>query len=509
MPERFYVTTAIPYVNAVPHLGFALEIVQADTLARHQRRRGAAVRFLTGTDDNSLKNVQAAEAEGVAVAELVDRNATAYAALREPLRLEFDDFIRTASDPRHRAGVERLWRACQASGDLYRRHYQGRYCVGCEQFYTPDELVNGRCPDHGTEPELVGEENWFFRLSRYQRPLAKLIGSGALRIEPASRRNEVLGFIDGGLRDFSVSRSVARARGWGIGVPGDPGQVVYVWFDALANYLTALGYGSDAPEYHQWWVRGDRRVHVIGKGILRFHAAYWPALLLSAGVPPPTDILVHDYLTVEGRKLSKSSANVIDPVALAGRFGTDAVRWWLLREVPRVGDTDFTLERLVARADEDLANGLGNLVNRVVSLVHRYRDGRVGDLEAPPAAERLVTACRRAPALVDEALDAGDFRRATTAVWAIVEEGNRYVEAERPWELASAEHTAGAPPERLDAVLAVLVSACRHLADELVPFLPDAAAKIAAQCATPSGHLPEPHPLFARIAHPTPEPAAG
>src|SRR6266511_2972703 len=446
--QRFYVTTAIPYVNGRPHLGFALEIVQADALARHWRRRGAPVRFLTGTDDNCLKNVQAAEAEGVPLRDLVDRNAAAYAALRDPLGLSFDDFIRTSSDPRHRAGVERLWRACQASGDLYRKLYQGLYCVGCEQFYAPAELQDCRCPEHGTEPQLVTEENWFFRLSRYRERLAELIESGTLRIEPASRRNEVLGLIAGGLEDFSVSRSVTRSRGWGIGVPGDPDQVIYVWFDALAKYLTALGYGTDAPAYHQWWASGDRRVHVIGKGILRFHAVYWPALLLSAGVPLPTEILVHDYLTVEGRKLSKSNGNVIDPVALAERFGTDAVRWWLLREVPRVGDADFTVERLAARSDEDLANGLGNLVNRVVSMVHRYRDGQLPDERPAPAeAERLLAACRRAPGLVDEALGAGDFRRATAAVWAIVEEGNRYVEAARPWELARAERTAGEPPE--------------------------------------------------------------
>jgi methionyl-tRNA synthetase len=272
--QRFYVTTAIPYVNAPPHLGFALEVVQADVLARHRRRRGQAVRFLTGTDDNSLKNVQAAEAQGVTVRALVDRNAAACAALRDPLGLSFDDFIRTSSDPRHHAGVERLWRACQASGDLYRRHYQGLYCVGCEQFYAPEELADGRCPEHGTRPQLVAEENWFFRLSRYQERLAELIEAGTPRVEPASRRNEVAGFIAGGLEDFSVSRSVARSRGWGIGVPDDPGQVVYVWFDALANYLTALDYGGDAADYHHWWVGGDRRVHVIGKGILRFHAVY-------------------------------------------------------------------------------------------------------------------------------------------------------------------------------------------------------------------------------------------
>lgn len=499
MTERFYVTTAIPFVNATPHLGFALEIVQADVLARHQRRRGAPVRFLTGTDDNSLKNVQAAEAEGVPVRELVDRNAAAFAALREPLALSFDDFIRTSSDPRHRPGVERLWRACEASGDLYRKHYQGRYCVGCEQFFTDAELVDGRCPEHGTEPQPVEEENWFFRLSRYQRRLRELIASGALRVEPASRRNEVLGFIDGGLEDFSVSRSVARSRGWGVPVPGDPGQVVYVWFDALANYITALGYGTGSDDYQRWWAGGDRRVHLIGKGILRFHAVYWPALLLSAGVPLPTRILVHDYLTVEGRKLSKSSGNVVDPVALAARFGSDALRWWLLREVPRVGDADFTVERLAARSDEDLANGLGNLVNRVVAMVHRYRQGRVPCAAAAPAgAERLTAACQRAPGLVDEALEVGDFRHATAAVWAIVEEANRFVEAARPWELARAER-AGAPPERLDAVLGLLVDACRLLGAELAPFLPAAAARIAAQCGGDSGRLPEPAPLFPRI----------
>jgi methionyl-tRNA synthetase len=506
MTRGFYVTTAIPYVNARPHLGFALEIVQADVLARHRRLRGDRVRFLTGTDDNSLKNLQAAEAEGVPVAELVDRYAGAFAALRDPLALSYDDFIRTSSDPRHRPGVERLWRACAASGDLYRKHYRGLYCVGCERFYTPAELDGGRCPEHRIEPQQVAEENWFFRLSRYQDRLRELVASGELRIEPAVRRNEVLGFIDGGLEDFSVSRSHTRTRGWGIGVPGDPDQVVYVWFDALANYITALGYGGGAggdreAAFREWWRDGDQRVHVIGKGILRFHAVYWVAVLLSAGLPLPTGILVHDYLTVEGAKLSKSSGNAIDPVALAERFGADAVRWWLLREVPRVGDADFTVERLEARNDEDLANGLGNLVNRVATLVHRFRDGRVPAAdpgEAPAGAERLLRVRAEAPALVDEALAAGDFRRATTVVWAIVEEANRYVEAARPWELARAERDV-ASSGRLDAVLAVLLDACRSLAAELSPFLPRAAAKIAAQCEPRSGRLPAPEPLFPRI----------
>lgn len=242
--DRVYISTTIPYVNAPPHLGFALELVQADVLARHHRLAGDEVRFQTGTDDNSLKNVLAAAAGGISTAELVDRNATAFARLREPLALSFDDFIRTSSDPRHRPSVERLWRACAASGDLYQKDYSGLYCVGCERFCKPAELTAGLCPEHGTRPQEITEENWFFRLSRYERQLHDLISDGRLRIEPAARRNEVLSFIARGLEDFSASRSTARARGWGIPVPDDPGQVIYVWWDALGNYITALGYGT-------------------------------------------------------------------------------------------------------------------------------------------------------------------------------------------------------------------------------------------------------------------------
>ncbi len=355
--SHVYITTTIPYVNARPHLGHALEFVQADVLARHYRRRGNLVRFQTGTDDNSLKNVLAAETAGVRVQEFVDANAAAFVALAGPLSLSADDVIRTSSDPRHRAGVERLWRACADAGDLYRRHYEGLYCVGCEQFYKPDELADGRCPEHGVRPQLVAEENWFFRLSRYAGRLHDEIAAGRLRIEPTGRRNEVLAFIAAGLADFSVSRSTARAHGWGIPVPGDPGQVIYVWWDALGNYVTALGYGTDEANLSRWWTGADRRIHVLGKGVLRFHAVYWPAILASAGLPLPTDILVHDYLTVEGRKISKSGGTTVDPAALAADYGTDAVRWWLLRDVPRIGDADFTRERLVSRGNDELVNG--------------------------------------------------------------------------------------------------------------------------------------------------------
>ena len=499
-----YLTTTLPYVNARPHIGHALELVQADVLARYHRGRGDAVRFQAGTDDNSLKNVLAAEAAGVGVREFVDRNAEAFLALGGALSLTVDDFIRTSRDPRHRPGVEALWRAC--AGDLYRQRYTGLYCTGCEQFYTPADLHDGRCPEHGTEPEQVSEENWFFRLSRYAAPLREAITSGRLRIEPAGRRHEVLALIDGGLADFSVSRPAMRAGGWGIPVPGDPGQVIYVWFDALCNYVTALGYGSggeahadaDGQAYQRWWAGQGNRVHLLGKGVLRFHAVYWPAMLLASGQPLPTVILVHDYLTADGRKISKSAAGaaLLEPAALATRYGADAVRWWLLREVPRVGDADFTVERLIARADDELANGLGNLVNRVAAMIHRYRDGRIPPPgPVPPDGEGLAEAIRLAGDRVGAALAGFDFRQATAAVWAIADEANRFINRARPWDLAKAD-----PAGQLDAVLYLLTRACSAAGRELAPFLPDAAARITRQCTPRDGRLPAPSPVFRRLA---------
>ena len=497
-----YLTTTIPYVNARPHIGFALEVVQADVLARFWRRHGdlgGRVRFQAGTDDNSLKNVLAAQAAGEAVPAFVDRNAEAFLALGPALSLTVNDVIRTSRDARHRPGVERFWQACAAAGDLYRKRYEGRYCTGCEQFYSPAELRGGRCREHDTEPQRVAEENWFFRLSRYGDRLRAAITGGELRIEPAGRRNEVLAFIDGGLEDFSVSRPAERAGGWGIPVPGDPSQVIYVWFDALCNYVTALGYGTGGHAYQEWWAGGGRRVQLLGKGVLRFHAVYWPAMLLSSGQPLPTDIFVHDYLTAGGRKISKSSGSGADPAALAAEYGTDAVRWWLLREVPRVGDADFTVERMIARADDELANGLGNLVNRVIAMIGKYRDGRVPGLQPiPPGGDNLDAAIRQAGGLIGAALEEFDFRQATAAAWAIADEANRFINRARPWELARAERD-GAGGQRLDAVLFTLFVACSALGRELAPFLPDAAARITRQCTPRDGRLPAASPVFRRL----------
>jgi methionyl-tRNA synthetase len=478
-------TTTIPYVNAAPHLGFALEAVQADVLARHHRRRGELTRFLSGTDDNSLKNVLAAERLGLPVGELVDRNAAAFQELAGPLRLSYDDFIRTSTDPRHRTGVAALWAACDARGDFYQSTYDGLYCVGCEHYLTPDDLVDGNCPEHGQPPQRLTEDNWFFRLSRYGDRLRAAIESGELRIEPIGRRNEVLAFIDAGLKDFSISRSVQRARGWGIPVPGDPTQVIYVWWDALGNYVTGLGFGGpDDRDYDTFWARADRRIHLLGKGVLRFHAVYWPAMLLSAGLPLPTDLLVHDYLTANGERISKSGGNSVDPVDLVRRFGTDAVRWWLLSEVPRVGDADFTEARLAARANADLAGGFGNLVNRVVTMIAKYFAG---------VAPRVPSRADDIDIAIDKALADYDFRAAVAAVIAVVDGANRLIDQTRPWQLAKS-----GTPDELASVLGDLLGRCRLLGEVLAPFLPDAAAAITRQTTPIDGVLPAPSPLFPR-----------
>ena len=441
--RRRYVTTAIPYVNAAPHIGFAMEMVQADCLARLYRQQGHEVRFQAGADENSLKNVQAAEAESLSVEELVGRNAGQYLQLRETLSLSFDDFIRTSSDKRHRQGVEKLWLACAGRGDIYKRAYTGLYCTGCEQFYKADELTGGRCREHGTAPEVVSEENYFFRLSRYQDELKSLIVSDELCIFPESRRNEVLAVIDRGLEDFSISRSAERARGWGLAVPGDPDQVIYVWFDALGNYVTALDYDEEGDAFSDFWLSADRREHVIGKGITRFHAIYWPAMLLSAGLPLPSRVLVHGYVTVEGRKISKSTGNSVDPVPIAQQFGADALRYFLLRHVRGTEDGDFSEVRFRQAYKSDLAGQLGNLAHRSLSMIACYCDGVVPARHADDTAAReLDEAGAELVSSVERNIESFAFQEALSDVWSFVARLNKYVTDAEPWSLAGTASTA-------------------------------------------------------------------
>lgn len=471
-----FISTAIPFVNAEPHLGFAYELVLADILARHRRRRGRDVRFQTGSDDNSLKNVVAAARAGVPVRAFVDGNAAAFRGLAPLLELSLDDFLATSRDPRHRPAVERLWRACAARGDLYRQTYRGRYCAGCEAFVEDDVTI---CPEHHTAPEAVEETNWFFRLSRYREPVRALIAGGRVRILSEAARAETLAFLDGEVRDLSVSRDASRAGGWGIAVPDDPTQVIYVWFDALVNYVSALGFGDGGAAYDRFWSGGGERLHVIGKGITRFHAVYWLAFLLSAELPLPTHLAVHGYLTIDGAKISKTD-NPAPVAPVVERWGADAVRWHLARCCRTRADSDVVRDALGQAYDRDLADRLGNLVQRTVALVARLGGADRAQVPAPadPPAE-LRAAAEALPARVDAALDAFLPDEAAAAIVELLDAANRYLEVVAPWRLARTDR---------DAALAALyapLEVARFAAGELQPFVPGVARIIAARLGDP------------------------
>ncbi len=488
-PDRYYITTSIPYVNGTPHIGHALEYVQCDALARFHRLIGDDTRYQTGTDDNSLTNLQAADKAGIPVQELVSRNGDRFAALREPLGLSTDGIIRTSTDPLHFPGAQKLWRAMAANGDIYTREYQGLYCVRCERFYKQEELVEGKCPVHETELETVDEVNYFFRLSSYGDRLREVIESNTYLIQPEHRREEILSFISGGLEDISISRSAQRSRGWGVPVPDDPDQVMYVWVDALSNYITALDYADQGSAYERYWVNNANRVHVVGKDIIRFHAVYWPAFLLSAGLPLPTTLNVHEFIQVDGEKISKSRGNTVDPFDLVDIYGLDALRYWLLREMPRTGDGNFSHERLISRYNEDLGNDLGNLVNRSVSMLHRYRDGEVPRVAAVTDGETpLAEVASGLESRVRAGLDAFDFRQSLAAIWELVTAANKYIDDTKPWVLAkAAKNGDDVADAQLDAVLADLMETIRLLAVHLTPFIPGGAARIAQQVGIEAG----------------------
>lgn len=478
-----YLSTSIPYVNSSPHVGFALELVQADALARHQRLLGNEVWLQTGTDDNSLKNVRAAAAEGVSTGELVTRNASRFERLSAVLDVKPDTFVKTGFDPRHEPAVRTLWQACFANGDLYRKSYSGLYCVGCEQFYGEEELTDGCCPEHGTVPESVTEENWFFRLSRYEQPLIDLIEGGKLEIFPEHRRNEVLSLIRSGLHDISVSRSSARAGGWGIAVPGDPSEVVYVWFDALANYLSGVSYGTDLAIFDRYWTGATARCHLIGKGISKFHAIYWPAILLSAGVALPTRLLVHGYLTVDGRKIGKSFGNGIDPEPIIDEYGTpDALRYYLLRHIRPFDDGDFSEDRLRTAWNGELADQIGNLASRVLALIDRQCGGIV-----PTLCENEFT--RSTDQLLPDVLAAWgrhEFHTALALILGHSAVSNARLVQKAPWTDAkrlreSAGDDASDLSSRIEESLAEQVHSICTLARLLLPFLPSSAAAILAR----------------------------
>jgi methionyl-tRNA synthetase len=459
MSKSAYISTAIPYVNAAPHIGHAFEYIQTDAMARYLRLIGNDTFFLTGADENSLKNVRAAEEEGISTRELCDRNTQVFIDLMKKMNLTNDDFIRTSGDL-HIKGAQDLWSRCKPE-DTYKKHYSGLYCVGCEDFYNEKDYPDKICPDHGTPFELVEEENYFFKLTNYQDQLLELIESGTLRIVPKSKRNEILAFIKGGLMDFSISRSRKRAGDWGIPVPGDEDQVMYVWYDALANYITALDLNESSENFQKYWLDCPRRIHMIGKGINRFHSIYWPAMLISAGLPVPTDVFVHGYLTINGQKISKTLGNVIDPSAQIDQYGLDPVRYFLLKALSPFEDGDYSETRFREVYNADLANNLGNLARRIETI-----GAKAG--HASKAVDEPV-----APAGYHEAMEDYRFNDAIATLWSLATSLNQRVEEVKPWVLQKEDKH-----DEVAAFLDEMIDGLRIIGHFLQPFLPDTAENL-------------------------------
>ncbi len=452
--KKFYITTAIPYVNADPHIGHALEFIQADAIYRYNKLAGFDTFLTTGADENSIKNVQAAEEKGITPQKLCDINADKFRQMARLVHLSFDSFLRSSSKKDHWSGVHRLWELCRH--DIYKKKYRGLYCIGCEAFYAEGELLDGRCPEHETKPELVEEENYFFRLSKYQKQLEKLIQSNKLRIIPESRKNEVLSFIRSGLEDFSVSRSVKRAKGWGVPVPNDDLQIQYVWFDALGIYLTGIGYGTDEKKFKKLW---PADVHVIGKGITRFHAVYWPAILLSAGLPLPKAIFVHGYVTVEGQKMSKSLGNVVNPVDVIKKYGADRLRYFMLR-LPPFEDGDFSESTLVERANNEIVANFSNLFYRITSFIEKNFDGKVPNGKIDKGLSSLFL---KKSKIYAKATDDFRLNDALATAMDLASDLNRYFQHKKPWE---------APPKANDT-LYTSVNLLKDICTLLYPFIPE------------------------------------
>ena len=467
----FYLTTPIYYVNATPHLGHAYTTIVGDAAARWHRLIGDPVWFLTGTDEHGDKIAQAAAAAAVAPKAYADRIAGAYRDAWQRLGISNDDFIRT-TEPRHQAVVQKILQALWDAGEIYLGRYGGQYCYGCERFYTEKEIVDGKCPDHQTPLTYIEEENYFFKMSQYQAWLIETIEANPELIRPERYRNEILGFLREPLQDLSISRPRTRLE-WGIPLPFDDKFVTYVWFDALINYVSALG-GPGAEKYETFWPHVQ---HLIGKDILKPHAVYWPCMLKAAGIPLFQRLNVHGYWRVGGGKMSKSVGNVVEAYALAEKYGTDAFRYFVMREMVFGLDADFSEEAFVGRLNADLANDLGNLASRAATLIVNFAGGVVpGAPAVPRGTGELAAAFDKSLHDVRAAMDDFAFHRALASIWEFVGAVNRYVDASQPWALAKQP----AERARLDTVLYDLAQALHCLGVVLTPFLPDAAAKIRA-----------------------------
>jgi len=470
MADPYYITTAIHYPNGRPHIGHAYEMIAADAIARFQRQAGRDVLFQTGTDEHGLKMAQAARARDMDTRAFADEMSAHFHAMADRLGISYDRFIRTVEPDHHRAS-QAIWQAMADAGDLYLDRYEGWYSVRDEAFYDESELIDGeggqKLSPQGTPVEWTAEETWFFRLSKYQQPLLDHYAANPDFIRPDSRRNEVLRFVEGGLSDLSVSRT---SFDWGVPVPGSDGHVMYVWVDALTNYLTGTGYpDADAANARFW----PADLHLIGKDIVRFHAVYWPAFLLSAGIPLPKSVFGHGFLLSRGEKMSKSVGNVVDPIDLANAFGVDALRYFFLREVSFGQDGSYSPEAIVTRVNAELANSFGNLAQRTLSFIAKNLDGALpADLEPHTAdaalMEEVIVACAGFRAAFADLMLGQGIEAWMRGVFAC----NQYIDAQAPWTLRKTN------PDRMASVLRTLVRAIRALAIAILPVVPEAAGKV-------------------------------
>ncbi len=503
MKETFYITTPIYYVNDKPHIGHAYTSIACDVLARFMRLDGRKVKFLSGTDEHGQKVEQTAEKLKTTPQELADENSQHFRELLKTLNISNDDFIRT-TETRHKQGAQAFWKVLQKSGYIYSGKYSGWYSVRDEAYYQESELVEGKAPT-GADVEWVEEPSYFFKLSAFQDRLLELYEKNPSFIAPESRRNEVISFVKGGLRDLSISRTTFK---WGIPVPGDEKHVMYVWLDALTNYLTALGYPFESKNMTDFW---PADLHVVGKDILRFHTVYWPAFLMAADIELPLRVFAHGWWTNEGQKISKSLGNVIDPLELVQTYGLDQVRYFLMREIPFGNDGDFSRDKLVARINGDLANNIGNLAQRVLSMINKNCDGKIPEFKFLDSDKKLLSfAFVQADKVRNAIIYEQHFSIALDLISKIASRANEYVDEMAPWKLKKEN------PERMNAALYTLAECLRRIGLLLQAFIPDSAAKLLDQLAVPqnerlfhmvgAGHalkpgtvLPEPQGLFPRI----------